>query len=594
MTSYLNNIQTSHCRLNSGIYILGKFYALEDDELRDEWLYVRREDSQKEQQRRRQTQQQDNGNDTANIHLHSVQLKESEPPVPEKAAIADEGSTPNISALSINGGVAQQANGGTSYMSYFTSFFSSGSASIPAHNDPLAMLSEEQNGDTDVSAKGHQSTNFSKTSQQPQDNVNTPLTTTVDSTLTNTNSIMKEHLKNDILSRLYFSYRKSIPDKHRIGGRYTSDKGWGCLIRSGQMLMGETLIRLYLGRMWRKNFVSISESENIIIRDGSEGTHLHTVSDKPHQKSTESNKSKQKKKRQSSDPLTEKRLNQKRTIDMPEYEANQIALYHYVLRQFFDEPSAPYSIQNICQCGEDKYSRKVGEWFAPTTIAYVLKDLLEHNNIETQLSGAYVCDQSVIFLDQIEQRFASTSNATRKFSKYNTDFVSRIDQSHSDLNPFLILLPVKLGIQKINPVYHDSIHKVLDCPHSVGIAGGRRHHSLYFIGHKESGPLIFFDPHTTQNASHDPESYHFPYGKTGLRCIKLSHVDPSMLIGFLIRNREEFDSFNAYAEKHFCGSENPILSIMPTKPCFELKERTVTLGDGGVDDEWLSLSAADM
>lgn len=57
-----------------------------------------------------------------------------------------------------------------------------------------------------------------------------------------------ESIRKDIKSRLWFSYRKGFV---AIGdSSYTSDKGWGCMLRCGQMLIAQALINLHLGRDW--------------------------------------------------------------------------------------------------------------------------------------------------------------------------------------------------------------------------------------------------------------------------------------------------------------------------------------------------------
>eukprot|EP00051_Salpingoeca_urceolata_P001441 m.41060 g.41060 ORF g.41060 m.41060 type:complete len:743 (+) comp11425_c0_seq2:519-2747(+) len=54
-------------------------------------------------------------------------------------------------------------------------------------------------------------------------------------------------LLRDIKSRFYFSYRQGFS---AMGG-YTSDVGWGCMLRSGQMLLAEALVVHLLSRQWR-------------------------------------------------------------------------------------------------------------------------------------------------------------------------------------------------------------------------------------------------------------------------------------------------------------------------------------------------------
>lgn len=79
--------------------------------------------------------------------------------------------------------------------------------------------------------------------------------------------------------------------------------------------------------------------------------------------------------------------------------------------------------------------------------------------------------------------------------------------------PVLVLVNLRLGIDGVNPVYHEAV-KVCDCaalgadsqltsttkqgifrfPQSVGIAGGRPSSSYYFVGAQASS-LFYIDPH---------------------------------------------------------------------------------------------------
>lgn len=55
-----------------------------------------------------------------------------------------------------------------------------------------------------------------------------------------------DSIRNDIRSRLWFSYRKGFVPIGDSG--LTSDKGWGCMLRCGQMLIGQALLNLHLGK----------------------------------------------------------------------------------------------------------------------------------------------------------------------------------------------------------------------------------------------------------------------------------------------------------------------------------------------------------
>ena len=63
-----------------------------------------------------------------------------------------------------------------------------------------------------------------------------------------------QNFKLDMWSRLWFSYRYNF---HPISGtELTTDTGWGCMIRSGQMLIGQALVHHHLGRDWRLSHTS--------------------------------------------------------------------------------------------------------------------------------------------------------------------------------------------------------------------------------------------------------------------------------------------------------------------------------------------------
>lgn len=118
-----------------------------------------------------------------------------------------------------------------------------------------------------------------------------------------------------------------------------------------------------------------------------------------------------------------------------------------------------------------------------------------------------------------------------------------------EFQPTLIVLGVRLGIDRITPVYHAALQQALEMPQSVGIAGGRPSSSHYFIGH-QGEQFFYLDPHSTRTAlptdpsPEDVESCH----TRRVRRVGIEEMDPSMLLGFLIRSREEFDEWRAAVE----------------------------------------------
>ncbi|KAL7648308.1 UNVERIFIED_CONTAM: hypothetical protein RMT77_000214 [Armadillidium vulgare] len=58
-----------------------------------------------------------------------------------------------------------------------------------------------------------------------------------------------EDLRSDFLTRIWLTYRRNFPLISDT--TFTSDKGWGCMLRCGQMVMAESLLRYHFGRDWK-------------------------------------------------------------------------------------------------------------------------------------------------------------------------------------------------------------------------------------------------------------------------------------------------------------------------------------------------------
>ncbi|KAF2459579.1 putative cysteine protease atg4 [Lineolata rhizophorae] len=237
---------------------------------------------------------------------------------------------------------------------------------------------------------------------------------------------------------------------------FTSDSGWGCMIRSGQSLLANAMQILRLGRDWRRG----------------------------------------------QSVLEERRL----------------------LSLFADDPRAPFSIHRFVEHGASACGKHPGEWFGPSATARCIQALTnEQNNLGLRV---YITgDGSDVYEDSFF-RVAKTEQGT--------------------FQPTLVLVGIRLGIDRVTPVYWEALKSSLQMPQSIGIAGGRPSSSHYFVG--TQGPYFFYlDPHQTRpvlplfdNMSEYSDEDVCSCHTRRLRRIRIREMDPSMLIAFLIKSEDDW------------------------------------------------------
>lgn len=129
---------------------------------------------------------------------------------------------------------------------------------------------------------------------------------------------------------------------------------------------------------------------------------------------------------------------------------------------------------------------------------------------------------------------------------YEDTFRTIAADQDGQVQPTLILLGIRLGPDRITPVYYEALKSTLTYPQSIGIAGGRPSSSHYFVG-CQGDSFFYLDPHETrpalpfrQELSEYTEEELASVHTRRLRSIRISEMDPSMLLGFLIRDDRDW------------------------------------------------------
>lgn len=283
----------------------------------------------------------------------------------------------------------------------------------------------------------------------------------------------------DFSSRLWFTYRREFPAIP--GTDITSDCGWGCMLRSSQMMLAQALVTHVLGRHWRYSRGHTEASD-----------YMH------------------------------------RTI----------------VRWFGDRPaqSSPFSLHRLVQMGLES-GKRAGDWYGPSSAAYILKEALEeaakHEHLVSDLC-IYVAQDCTIYLEDVRQLCREgAANGVANGAAGRAAPASR-----PPWRSIIVLVPMRLGGEQLNSVYIPCVKGMLSHPNCIGVIGGRPRHSLFFLGW-QGEKVIYLDPHYVQEAvdvgtqDFPLESFHCSWP----RKMSFFKMDPSCTIGFYCKTEDEFEQF---------------------------------------------------
>ncbi|XP_031623518.1 cysteine protease ATG4B [Contarinia nasturtii] len=290
-----------------------------------------------------------------------------------------------------------------------------------------------------------------------------------------------ELIRRDVQSRVWCTYRKGFVPLGRP--QLTTDKGWGCMLRCGQMLLAQSLLELHLGRDWFWH----SETR---------------------------------------DPT-----------------------YLKIVNRFEDSRKSPFSIHQIAMMG-DSEDKRVGEWFGPNTVAQVLKKLVKYDDW-CSLTIHVAMDNNVVIQEII-----------------------KLCEKGDTWKPLLLIIPLRLGLSEVNPIYINGLKKSFEIPGTVGLIGGKPNQAHYFIGYV-GDEALYLDPHTTQKCGsvkdkltasemEIDETYHQKFAAR----INFEKMDPSLALCFICKTRTEFDEL--------CARLKSDIISTGSQPLFEITETSQT------------------
>ncbi|KAI3733800.1 hypothetical protein L6452_13256 [Arctium lappa] len=216
--------------------------------------------------------------------------------------------------------------------------------------------------------------------------------------------------------------------------------------------------------------------------------------------------------------------------------------YIEILHMFGDSEDSAFSIHSLLQAGGG-YALAPGSWVGPYAMCRTWETLarrkIEENEHQDQPFPMAVY---VVSGDEDGERGGAPVVCIQDASRHCSEF----SRGQLEWSPILLLVPLVLGLDKVNPRYLPLLAATFTFPQSLGILGGRPGASTYIIGVQDD-KAFYLDPHEVQQAVNiskdnleaDNSSYHCNV----IRQIPLESIDPSLAIGFYCRDKEDFDDF---------------------------------------------------
>lgn len=206
-----------------------------------------------------------------------------------------------------------------------------------------------------------------------------------------------------------------------------------------------------------------------------------------------------------------------------------------ILKLFEDCQSAPLSIHRLLEISNDDRAavNPIGRWYAPSEVLSLFKRAL-------QLSVSPLTSDISLLLALNGQVVAGDAER----------------ESHAWSKRLLLFIPLRLGTNRVNPLYNYHVRQIFSLRTCLGIIGGKPNHSLYFIG-CFGHDVIYLDPHVAQEyvpismwdcsslqgegkgkkRKHPVSTYHCrSFSKMAMK-----EMDPSCVVGFMFRSQEEMD-----------------------------------------------------
>ena len=370
----------------------------------------------------------------------------------------------------------------------------------------------------------------------------------------------QEDLLNILKNIPWFSYREKFEQiKDEQNNIYTSDAGWGCMLRSSQMILAQGLCKL-------NNIKNLSDFINHFFAYFYDNKIPIKFMCKPKKPEKEKDKNK--------DNLDLRKNNSFNSFEIIDKD-NDLFGFSFInltsemvegLENMSERNSdkeyivPPYSIRNYIKVQKhiNKNGKKLGEWFSNYDAIRLISTINEKMNSNKDCDFLVInFNEGIIRIKEIMDKCFEEYEEDIKASDFELLSLSSIEcfnivnnnlesdkyifnnKKYIFKHKFILFVSVRHGLYTLEDDYYDEVLKIFDIENNIGMIGGKNTRAFYFIG-KCGNNLIFLDPHYVQET--------LPLKKIGTDVVKETYIpndifymsvnelSPSFTIGFAIND----------------------------------------------------------
>ena len=394
-----------------------------------------------------------------------------------------------------------------------------------------------------------------------------------------------EKLINILQNIPWFSYRKNfnqIKDKENI---FTTDAGWGCMIRASQMILAQGIYKLF-------SIKNLNEFFNEFITFFYDNKiPLKLLVKKNSNSNKDINTKKENKKQENkNNKIKEETFNDFLIVDITrEHRLSFVDITKEMVQELENLSkqennnqnlvTPPFSLRNIIKTQNkiNPNGKKVGEWFSNYDLIKIItkinKQMIKQQDCDFKVINfenetIYIEDLIKECFEEVETQgfeylsksdFSDCKNIKENFNINETilneeiinkniknEFYVFNKKRYTLKQKFIIFISVRHGLHNLNEDLFNEVLKIFDIKTNIGLIGGKNSRAFYFIGKCENN-LIFLDPHYVQatiplnilGTNQIEESYK----PNDIYYMDISELSPSFSIGFAIKDIKDFKLF---------------------------------------------------